>query len=599
MTLEAGLTLGAIVVALVVLAFELLSADLTLMGALAFLIVARVVELEPALAGFANPTLLALGSLFVIAEGLRQAGVLRKAADALVGGTRHLRAILIRLTTTSAVASAFLNNTPIVAMGIPTVISSAESRKDVTPSKLLIPLSYASIFGGLCTLIGTSTNLVADGLLRSYGYPGLGFFEMAWLGVPLAVVGIGLLVTVVPRFLPRRESLHEQRRREGVIRWSRGEADHLYQVPAQSAVIGRTVGDVGLDSGELEVVRITRESGLVAPVGEDETIREGDYLTFRGPDEEMDETARRSGLDPVENLRHLELKGPFQLREAVIPEGSPLASERVSSANFPDRYGAVVTAVIRHGRPVGEDPRRVVLRPGDTLLLEATEGFGRAYAATRDFYLVGEEPGEELESAPLWRPTRGKWGMLILLGVIGLAVAEVVHISVAALSGALVMVCTGFLSPGDVHRSIDWSVLVVIGAALGLAAAMQTSGAAELVARGLVHLGAPLGSYGVLAATLLACSILSALITNNAAVALLFPMAISTAAAQGLDPRPFVIGVTAAASLSFVTPIGYQTNLMVYGPGGYRFTDFVKVGGPLQVLAIGVAVFLIPIFWPM
>ncbi|MDX1578483.1 MAG: SLC13 family permease, partial [Gemmatimonadota bacterium] len=522
-------------------------------------------------------------------------GALTRAGELLLGGAAHMRSALLRLTTTSAVASAFLNNTPIVAMGIPTVLSWARERENVTPSKLLIPLSYASILGGLCTLIGTSTNLVADGLLRSGGYEGLGFFELALVGVPLGAVGIALLVTVAPRFLPEREELHTRREGEGIMRWSRGQADHVCRVPGDSPLVGRTVKEADLEAGDLDLVRISRESALLAPVSDDETLARGDYLTFRGDDEVMAKLVERYGLEAADPEHRL--RGPFQLREAVIPEGSPLAGELVEETEFPDRYGALVTGVFRHGSAVREEPDEIRLRPGDTLLLETTERFARAYASSPDFYLVGGDL-QEPEPFALWKPTQAQWGIAILVAVIALAVAGVTHISVAALGGAVVMVAAGFLPPGEAREAVDWSVLIVIGAALGIGEAMEASGAAELVGNGVVALGRPLGTLGVLAAVLFSCSLLTVLITNNAAVALLFPVAVSAAGSVGADPRPFVIAVTVAASLSFATPLGYQTNLMVYGPGGYRFMDFVRVGLPLQILIGVVAVLLIPLIWP-
>ncbi|MDX1647936.1 MAG: SLC13 family permease, partial [Longimicrobiales bacterium] len=557
MTFAAALTLIVLGLVLLGLMLEVLAPDFVLMAGLGVLIVGGVVDLQTALGGFANPTLLAIGSLYVVAEALRKSGALKRAGELLLGGTRQMRVALLRLTSTSAVASAFLNNTPIVAMGIPVVLSWTREQEDVTPSKFLIPLSYASIFGGLCTLIGTSTNLVADGLLRSGGHEGLGFFELARVGLPVGIVGIGLLVVVVPRYLPERSELHRRREEEGITRWSRGQADYVYRVPAGCEIVGLEIQDAKLDSEDLELVRISRESALLAPVSADETLEEGDYLTFRGDADAMERVAERCDLrsaDPGHDLQ-----GPFQLREAVLQEGSPLAGERVKDVNFPDRYGALVTGVFRHGSAVRKEPRDILLRPGDTLLLETTGGFARAYASSQDFYLVGGDPEGELDSFIFWKPTRAKWGVAVLAAVIGLVVFDLVHISVAALGGATVMVATGFLTPGEARNAVDWTVLIVIGAALGIGSAMESSGAADLIGNGIVTLAEPYGPMIVLAAILFACSILTELITNNAAVALLFPVAISVAGSLEVDPRPFVIAVTVAASMSFATPLGYQT----------------------------------------
>ncbi len=341
------------------------------------------------------------------------------------------------------------------------------------------------------------------------------------------MVGVALLVTVVPRFLPERTELHSRREEEGITRWSRGRADFVYRLPQGCDLAGSRVGAAELESEDLELVRISRESALLAPVSADEELEEGDYLTFRGDADAMEEVAERCGFEEAAPAHTLQ--GPFQLREAVLQEGSPLAGERVGDVNFPDRYGALVTGVFRHGSAVRKEPQDILLRPGDTLLLETTEGFARAYASSQDFYLVGGELDGELESFVFWKPTRAKWGMAILAAVIGLAVLDLAHISVAALGGAILIVASGSLTPGEARSAVDWTVLLVIGAALGIGGAMESSGAAELIGNGVVALGRPYGPMVVLASLLFAGSILTGLITNNAAVALLFPVAVSVA----------------------------------------------------------------------
>ncbi|HSR41259.1 MAG TPA: SLC13 family permease, partial [Longimicrobiales bacterium] len=310
------------------------------------------------------------------------------------------------------------------------------------------------------------------------------------------------------------------------------------------------------------------------------------------------ETASRLGLEAIRTDGEPP-EGPAELREAVIPEGSILEGERVDQVDFRERYGAVVLGVVRRARQLPDTPE-VVLRPGDTLLLVTGPGFQKAYGDSREFHVTGGEEvePESLADVALWRPTEAKAGMLVLAAIVLLAATGVLHISLAALGGAVVMVATGMVSPAEARRSVDWSVLIVIGAAIGLGTALTESGAAQLVAGGIVSLGEPLGPRGVLLALLLAAMVFTLVITNNAVVAILFPVAVSVAEAQTLDPRPFVVAVTVAASLAFATPLGYQTNLMVYGPGGYRFRDFVRAGLPLQLLLGLVAVGLVPWLWP-
>jgi len=291
-----------------------------------------------------------------------------------------------------------------------------------------------------------------------------------------------------------------------------------------------------------------------------------------------------------------------EAHEVVIKEGSELIGEALRDVDFPGRFNAAVTGVLRGGRPVEKELGSVVMRPGDTLLRSTGPGFRQAFEDSPHFLIVSE--AEEEPEVPAAVAAEARFDPALsatatLAGVVGTMVTGLLPIPIAARFGALAVIALGCLSPGDARRSIDWSVLLVIGAALGLAQAMESTGAAALVGQGLVRLGQSLGALGILAAILTAAMLFTNLITNNAAVALMFPIALAAAQAEGLNPRPFLIAITVASSLAFVTPLGYQTNLMVYGPGGYRFTDFLRVGLPLQLLLAVLAVFLIPLVWPL
>lgn len=593
MTLEILLTYLVIALALLAMAREWLAPDLVLVAALGVLIAAGVVELESALRGFAEPTLLALGSLFVVAAGLQHTGALRKAAHLLLGGARRESGALLRLTSAVAAGSAFLNNTPIVAMGIPATLSWTRQR-GLLPSRFLIPLSYASILGGVCTLIGTSTNLVADGMLRARDMPGLGFFELSALGVPLALAGLAYLVFVAPRLLAERAHVDTAAERGTVAR-----DIHLVRVPEGSRAVGRRIAEIDLGRPQLRLMRMVRADGAVVQIAPEAALRAGDRLTFRGDPSVMNETVRRIGLERVVTDRLPDQAEGADLCEAVVAEGSKLVGERVRDPHFVDRYDSVVLGVVRDGREVG-DLEGLRLRPGDVLLLVARPEFGRNFADSRHLYLLSGREIEDRESdeGELWAPGQARIGLAILLGVVGLATFGVAHISVAALGGAVLMVVFRLLSASEARRSIDWSVLIVIGAAIGLGAALESSGGAALLAEGIAAAGAPLGPRGVLASLLVATMLLTLTITNNAAVAIVIPVAVELGSGQGLDTRPLVIAVTVGASLAFATPLGYQTNLMVYGPGGYGFGDFVRAGLPLQLLAVVLAVVLIPWIWP-
>lgn len=594
MTWEIGLTYLVILVALVAMAREWLPPDLILIAALGFLIAARVVDLEEALQGFADPTLLALAALFVVAAGLRRTGVLARAAHLLLGEGSGERRASFRLTGAVATSSAFLNNTPIVAMGIPAVLSWCRER-GVSPSRLLIPLSYASILGGVCTLIGTSTNLVADGMLRSNGFRGLGFFELGAVGLPLAIVGVAYLVFVAPGLLRERAGVDTE-----VLEGTVARDIHLVRVPAGSDVAGRTVAQAHLGSSRLQLMRMVRADGTVVQVKPDVRLQPGDHLTFRGEPGLMAESIQRLGLEPVPVADLPSFARDADLREAVIAEGSELVGERVRTAEFVERYDAVVLGVIRDGHQV-EEVEKVRLRPGDVLLLVARPEFVGKFADSRHLHLLSGEEMEHEEpfESRLWEPTRAKVGLAILGVVVALASLGVVHISVAALGGAVLMVAMGFVSAPDARRAIDWSVLIVIGAAIGLGRALEASGGAALLADWIAAAGTPFGPRGVLASLLVGTMVVTLTVTNNAAVAIVVPVAIAVGSAQGIAVRPLVVAVTIGASLAFATPHGYQTNLMVYGPGGYTFGDFVRAGLPLQLLLAAAAILLIPWIWPL
>jgi di/tricarboxylate transporter len=360
-----------------------------------------------------------------------------------------------------------------------------------------------------------------------------------------------------------------------------------------SPLIGKTIVEAGLRHlPGLFLVRVERPSGTISPVGPDVRLLAGDLLTFAGVVESIVDLRSYDGLIPTASSRPPDTSR-WELHEAVISPGSPLVGSNIRDAGFRGRYNAAVIAVHRHGERIEGRIGDIVLRPGDTLLIEAAEAFSRTFRYSPDFYLVSRV-GDS--GAP--RRDRAVIAVLILVAMVALAALDVVPIVVSAIGAAMAMVLVGCLSLGEAKRSIDWSVLITIGSALGIAMALEASGAAAFLAKGVAGAGASLGAVGVLGAAIVAAMVLNALVANAAAVAIMFPVAVSAAASLGLDPRPFVVGVTIGASLSMSTPI-YQTNLIVYGPGGYRFTDFTKVGVPLQVLLAIVCLLLIPIVWPL
>ena len=532
MSLDAAITLAVVALTIVALAREVLSPDVLLFGALIVLVAAGVLDFEAALRGFSNPVLLTIAGLLVVAAGLKVTGALEVVTDLVLGTARTLRQALARLTGTTVVASAFLNNTAIVAMGIP-VATRWSRRRGIAPSRVLIPLSYASILGGLCTLIGTSTNLVVDGLMTSHGLPELGFFELARVGVPIAVVGVVYLVLAGPALLPDRSQVEAD-----------AESARRYlaemRLTSPSPLIGRTVEDAGLRHlPGLFLVRIERATGFVAPVGPAERLAEGDRLTFAGLVETIVDLRRYRGLEPITGGEPEGGEGAaggaeaLELHEAVISPGSPLVGSSIREASFRARYNAAVIAVHRHGERIEKRIGDIVLRPGDALMLEAAAGFDRAFRDSSDFYLVSR-----VDDSAAPRHEHRWVSILVLATVVTLAATGLVSITLAAALGGLAMVATGCLSPGEAKRAVDWSLLVVIGSALGIAVAMEKSGAAVLLAEGVADASASFGPRGVLAGLFVATLVLTELVTNNAAAAIMFPVAVSVAGSLELAPRP-------------------------------------------------------------
>src|SRR5690625_2559875 len=598
------LVIGVLFFAFVGLAIDLWSPDAVLLTALSIVTASGVISIEQAAAGFGNTTLIALGSLYVMAAALRESGVLDRAGEFILGNkTRNIRKILMRLCPSITVYSAFLNNTPVVAMGIP-AIRCWSQKNQIPVSKLLIPLSFAAILGGLCTLIGTSTNLITHGMLQSYGFEGLSFFELAWLGVPCAVVGLIYLIFISPKLTPARRDIRyeEERKRELLVEIDIEEGAH---------VIGKTIGEANLERFPgFYLSRINRNDREIAPVPEDEKLRQGDHLLYSAKDGIAAKVPNLSGhhglrlaLQPPRDIKQ-ERKRDRELHQVVVKEGSRLVGATIEEAQLLERFGAAVTGVRRRGKRIDQPLGEFVLHPGDVLLLDTGRGFHGAYEDTEDFFLTSEaggegmgEPTEVQERRPGGRDIYVS--VSVLLGVVGLVAAGILHIALAGILGVAVLMAFGVIEAGEARKSVDWTVLIVIGAALGLGKAMEVSGAAEMISGILIELTSDYGSRAVLVGIVLVTAVLTEVITNNGAVALMFPIVLSVAETQGIDGRGLFISMTLVASMSMLTPIGYQTNLMVYGPGNYRFTDFFKVGFPLLIVLWAVIIILVPVIWPM
>ncbi|QQE12997.1 SLC13 family permease [Planctomycetota bacterium] len=595
MTWEAWFVVSVIIVTLIMLARNIGPADIVLLGGLTVIMVIGSVSgsymlpnYKEAVLGFGNPGMITVGVLFVVVEGLTQTGAMARLTGPLLGLPKTPLSAQARMIFPVAGMSAFLNNTPIVAMFMP-VIDDWCKKVKLNPSKLFIPLSYASIFGGACTLIGTSTNLIVYGMMAEKPeLPMLRMFDLAWVGVPCAILGLAYILIAGRWMLPDRVpavSLDDDPRQYTVE----------MLVDPNGPMVGKTIAQAGLRhlSG-LYLAEIDRGDRLMCAVSSSVVLEANDRLIFAGVVESVVELRKMRGLvpatDQVFKLDHEAANR--QLVEAVVSNRCPLIGKTIRDAKFRTSYGAAVIAVGRAGERVAQKIGDIKLRPGDTLLLEGSQSFVDSQRNSKDFFLVSAVEG----SNPV-RHNKAWIAIVILIGMIIAVTAGWLNMLTSALLASALMIASRCCTASEARRSINWQVLITIGAALGLGMAMSKSGAAEYIANEIITV---IGNEPifVLAAVYFVTMLFTEIITNNAAAVLVFPIAYAAAGTLNVDFMPFAIVIMLAASASFATPIGYQTNLMVYGPGGYKFTDYMRFGIPLNLMFMTMSVILTPIVWP-
>jgi di/tricarboxylate transporter len=576
-----GLTLFTLIVVLV---RDLAPPFLAILGSVIALVVFGVISIDQAFAGFSNSAPITIAGLFVVARAVEKTGALQPLVRGALSGNRGL----LRLLLPTSIASGFVNNTPVVAILAPQVADWAE-RTGRSPSRFLMPLSFATILGGTLTLIGTSTNLVISGLLEAADIPPLGFFELTAIGVPLVVLGVGALTILAPVLLPERAGVRAQLRgeaREYVIH-------HL--VDAGGPLDGVSVRDAGLRRLEgVFLVEVVRAGQIIAPATPDTMLRGGDRLTFVGRVDRVRDLQQLPGLELAEQKQASFFNDPTHtFFEVVVSPASELVGKTLQDVSFRSRYQAAVVAIHRAGARVRDKLGDVRLREGDTLLLLSDPDFAERWRNHGSFLLVSHLGGGPVTT------TGRAWAVgAILAGMAASVVTGWLPTVEAVLLAALLLIAVGALSVSEARRAIDLDTLVVIAGSFGLGAAVQSSGLAHLAGVGIVAGFSAWGPIGVLLGLILATLLLTEMITNNAAAVLVFPIALAVAVEMGVDYRPFIVAVTIAASTSFLTPIGYQTNTMVYGMGGYRYSDYARLGAPLTLLVVGLLLALVPVLWP-
>ncbi|OJA07260.1 SLC13 family permease [Halomonas sp. QHL1] len=587
MEVAAIFALLVVVATLAALALTRIAPDAILMAALGCLVISGTLTPSQALQGFSNPGVITIATLYVVAAGLKETGAIQWLAHRLLGQPTQLRQAQLRVLLPAAGLSAFMNNTTVVAMFIPAIQEWA-ARLKLPPGKLLLPLSYAAIIGGTCTLIGTSTNLVVDGLLQSERGVSLSMFSLAWVGVPLVIVGGTFLYFFTNRLLPERQGVLEQ------LEQAREYAVEV-EVEAKGPLVGKTIADAGLRSlvhGYL--ADIERHGHLLTAVPPETELMPGDILVFIGAPECARELRRVHGLKPASGDVHkLDIAHHQRcLVEAVIGPDYAGLNQTVKASRFRSRYQAVILSISRNGKRIPGKLGVISLQVGDTLLMETAQDFVEQYRYRKDFLLVSgltDSTPPDFRKAPI--------ALGILAGMVALSATGLLSILEAALLAGGGMLATRCVPMSKARRYVDLSMLIVIAASFALGAGMTDTGAATQVAQWLL-LADNLAPWMALALVYLMTVVFTELITNNAAAVLMFPIAVSVADQLGVNFLPFAITIMFAASASFMTPLGYQTNLMVLGPGGYRFSDYLRLGAPLSALVAVTVIGLVPLVWP-
>lgn len=578
--------LGVIVFLIYSLYRETLNPPLTFFICTVALLIGRIIQAEDVLKGLSNPQIIVIFLLILVTAGMR--GIFGTEFFSRIFSPRlKPKAFLLRMMVTVSTVSAFLNNTPIVAFMIPYVKEWAQ-KTGLPASRFLIPLSYATILGGMMTVIGTSTNLVLNGLITEYKLVPLGFQDFLYLGLIVTLVGWVYFYFVGYHLLPDNENKLEALRenvKEYIIET---------EVFPGSALVGKTVKDAGLRNlQDMFLVEIIRDDNVISPVSPEQVLLEDDLLFFSGNTSAIYNLIKEDNGLRIPKQDFLERDGQFNFVEAVVPANSELIGVKLKESDFRKRFKSSVIAVHRNGKQVPGKVGETTLAGGDFLLLLASEENDNG-STEKDLYFLST-PKKITTKKSKWLPYLGLAAFaFLLLGITG--TLPLFDVSVGII---VALVLAGILTFTEVRRELDLGLLMVLVCSLAIGVALERSGTAALLANVIINSAEALGAVGVLATLFLATILLTSLITNAAAVSIVFPIAMSIASQLQLPPTPFFVAIAFAASGDFMTPIGYQTNLMVYGPGGYTFKDFFRVGVILTLLYTAICITFITYFYKL
>ena len=581
-----------LLITLYLLITEKISVDLTAIGVMVVLVISGYLSSKEAVSGFANPAVITVAAMFVVSKGLMRTGGIEFLGRQVIRVARkNVPAALTLILFSVAIASAFINNTPVVILFIPVVMAMC-CDLGLSPSKFLIPVSYASILAGTCTLIGTSTNIIISDLSAQYGYGALSMFELSIIGVPIAVCGIVFLLIAAPRILPGLANPVCQIR-DGEHRKYLAEL----RILESSRHIGNDPG--GTFSSrfpDLEVIELVSNDRIYHPLRDNKTISHNDILLVKGSLNDLVEILHEEGIELPSSENGLVLgaqKDAPIVVELLIAPGSTLAGQRLHQTELAKDSAINIIAVKRQEMHLSEHQiQDVRLKTGDILLIWCSGTKLDSLRSEKD-YLIIEDVYEEIV-----HKRKALWSVVNFICMITTAALGLADIMTCALIAAFLMVVTGCLQMRDAYKALQGDVLLLIAGTIALGLAMQKSGVSQLYAETFLSLFSGLPPTIVLGGIILLTSISTQILSNNATAVLLLPIAISTALGIGVDPKPFIIGVCIGASACFATPIGYQTNLMVYGPGGYHFRDYLRLGIPLNLFVVVAGMMLIPLIWP-
>lgn len=581
--MEIVLTLSVLILALISFVVEWLPVDLTALSVTVLLMVLGLVTPNEGISGFGNSATITVMAMFILSSGITRTGVIQIVRDLLIkwGGKHPSQQIFIMGAIVGPI-SAFINNTAVVAIFLPIIEDWCKQRK-IPLSKVLIPLSYSSILGGMITLIGTSTNILASGLSEKLGYGAFSLFQFTKVGIIAFLIGLVYISFIAPYLLPKRKSNGSD-----FLGQSYEINDYLSEViiTPQSSLVGQTLQQSEIQRKfDLDVLELVRDKVHLPQPFADKKLREGDILIIRCSRDDLLKIREERGLNILPDVQFKEdsiesmlSSGEEKIGEVLILSNSRLIGTTLKDLRFRQRYNATVLAIRRGAELVRGRLGKTPLRFGDLLLVQGPKQSFIGLQTTRELLVLEQRDVETL------RQDKAKIAVGIVVGVVLVSAFNLLPILVSALAGVILMVITGCLKPGEIYGAIRWDVIFLLAGLIPLGIAMEKSGTTEWLARGLVEVGGNLSGYWIVFFFYVVTVLLTEILSNNASVLLMIPISVEVAKTLGFNPFALMFAVTLAASCSFMTPIGYQTNTMVYSTGGYKFFDFTRVGAPLSIL---------------